>query len=302
MPMSPLLSLIASRRADLTPQQGRIADYVAGHPVQTATMGIEELAFAAGVSVATVNRFARGLGLDGFAAFRLLAVAGFRRIMSPVEKLEAQADRLGDDGFVVAASLEAAGANLREAGASLDLATWVRAAEAVAEARRVYFLGFGLSAALVDLFADMIGPFCRASVVLDGHGGQERILRRTLDVGPEDVVIAVTLPRYSRATLDHAAALRAQGATVIGFTDARAAPLAALADLVLVASAQHPLLHASPTAVVGLFEAFAALLTARRRSTAAEAELSRRISPHLWVEDIEAFGPGAAPDSTRFRE
>ncbi|GGF59108.1 RpiR family transcriptional regulator [Azorhizobium oxalatiphilum] len=275
-----LLDLIRSHRTGMTPQHGRVADFVLRHPLQAATMGIEELAAAADVSVATINRFVRGLGLDGFAQFRALGVASFRPL-SPVEKLEAQASASKKDGDVVAGTLEAVVANLRVARSVVDASVFRRAAEAITAADRVVFMGLGLSAPLVALLADMILPFCRAQLILDGQGGQERMIRRAFHVGQGDVVIAMALPRYSQATIDHVRTIRAQGARVIGITDALTSPLALHADLLLLGAAEHPLLHASPTACVALFEVLTAVLTARRTSAGDAAELTRRIAPHL---------------------
>ncbi len=278
--MPSLMELIRSRRAGMTPLHGRVADFVTRHPLHAATLGIEGLAEAAEVSVATINRFVRALGLDGFAQFRALGMASFRPL-SPVEKLEAQAAGSAQDDELVAGSLDAVLANLRSARSVADASAYRRAADAVSAADRVVFLGLGLSTPLVGLLADMILPFCRAQLTLDGQGGQERMHRRAFHVGTGDLVIALTLPRYSQATLDHARSMRAQGATVVGITDALSSPLAPHADLLLLGPAEHPLLHASPTATVGVFEALTALLTARRQSAGDAAELSRRIAPHL---------------------
>ncbi|WP_198018826.1 MurR/RpiR family transcriptional regulator [Azorhizobium doebereinerae] len=294
MSAASLMELIRSRRAGMTPLHGRVADFVTRHPLQAATMGIEDLAGAAEVSVATINRFVRGLGLEGFAQFRALGVASFRPL-SPVEKLEAQAAAAAQEGDVVSGSLDAALANLRAARSVVDAAVFRRAAEAITAADRVVFLGLGLSAPLVGLLADMILPFCRAQLILDGQGGQERMIRRAFNVGPGDLAIALTLPRYSQATIDHARAVRAQGATVIGITDALSSPLALHADLLLLGPAEHPLLHASPTAAVGLFEALTAVLTARRQSAGDAAELTRRIAPHLHAVAEDAPAERATP-------
>ncbi len=275
-----LVDLIRSRRAGMTPLHGQVADFVTRHPLHAATMGIEGLAEAAEVSVATINRFVRALGLEGFAQFRALGLASFRPL-SPVEKLEAQAAASAQDDDLVAGSFHAVLANLKAGRAVADASVFRRAADAIAAAERVVFLGLGLSAPLAGLLADMILPFCRAQLILDGQGGQERMLRRTFAVGAGDLVIALSLPRYSQATIDHARAMRAQGATVIGITDALSSPLALHADLLLLAPAEHPLLHASPTAAVGVFEGICAILTARCQSAGDAAELSRRIAPHL---------------------
>ena len=54
-------------------------------------------------------------------------------------------------------------------------------------------------------------------------------------VKPEDVVIAISFPRYSSATVKAAQYCRRAGATVIGLTDSRLYPLGSHADFVLEA-------------------------------------------------------------------
>lgn len=291
--MPPLMELIRARRAGMTPLHGRVADFVTRHPLHAATMGIEGLAAAAEVSVATINRFVRALGLEGFAQFRALGLASFKPL-SPVEKLEAQAAGSTQDDDLVAGSLDAVLANLRTARSVADASVFRRVADAITAADRVVFLGLGLSAPLVGLLADMVLPFCRAQLILDGQGGQERMHRRAFHVGAGDLAIALTLPRYSQATIDHARSMRAQGATVVGITDALSSPLAPHADLLLLGPAEHPLLHASPTAAVGVFEALTTVLTARRQSAGDAAELTRRIAPHLHAVAEPPHLPAAA--------
>ena len=74
---------IMARIADVYPTLSRAhrraADFVLKHPFQAATMMIDELARAAGISVATANRFARALGIDGYPAFRAELVRTFSR-------------------------------------------------------------------------------------------------------------------------------------------------------------------------------------------------------------------------------
>ena len=53
---------IGRARPTLTRSHQQMADYVMAHPLQAATMPIDELAAAVGVSVATANRFARAIG------------------------------------------------------------------------------------------------------------------------------------------------------------------------------------------------------------------------------------------------
>lgn len=64
-------STISDRIAKAMPGVGRAIasadmDYVLAHSFRAATMTIDELAEATGVSVATANRFAHTLGFSGF--------------------------------------------------------------------------------------------------------------------------------------------------------------------------------------------------------------------------------------------
>lgn len=70
---------IARAMPDLTPSHRTMADYVLAHSFRAATMTIDELAEATGVSVATANRFAHTLGFSSFPAFRAELVRGFER-------------------------------------------------------------------------------------------------------------------------------------------------------------------------------------------------------------------------------
>ena len=60
---------MAQRVARVLPSLTRahrgMADFVLAHPLRVATMPIDELAAATGVSIATANRFARALEFDG---------------------------------------------------------------------------------------------------------------------------------------------------------------------------------------------------------------------------------------------
>ena len=61
---------IGDRLPSLTPSHRQIAEYVLAHPLLAATLPINELAAAVGVSVATANRFARALDFEGYPQFR----------------------------------------------------------------------------------------------------------------------------------------------------------------------------------------------------------------------------------------
>src|SRR5438309_4834383 len=101
-----VMARIAAAYPGLSPAHRKAADFVLNHPFQAATMMIDELARAAHISVATANRFARALGIDGYPEFRAELVRTFSATLAPVEKLRAALQRNASVSEIARASLE----------------------------------------------------------------------------------------------------------------------------------------------------------------------------------------------------
>lgn len=286
LPPSPM-SVLAARRADLSPQHGKVADFVLGQPFRAAMMGIEQLAAAAGVSIATVNRFVRALGFAGYAAFRAASVQTFHGTMAPIEKLRGQKQRAAGAAQIMRESLRGIAANLARSEQLLDERACEAAAAAVLRARRVVIVALGIAAPTAQLAGDLLEPYCTALEVLDGRGGPERMVRRTMRVGRGDVFMALTIPRYSRRTIELTRTAQAQGARTIGLTDGPDSPIVPFCDVLLLAAAEHAVLHASCVGLVALAEGLAAVLAQRQQTVADAAELTRRILPHLFADGAD---------------
>ncbi|MDR0253656.1 MAG: MurR/RpiR family transcriptional regulator, partial [Brucellaceae bacterium] len=195
-----LPALIEAQWTRLTGNQQKIADYVLTNPFPVATMGIEELAVATETSTATITRFVKALGLSGFADFRVHAVQGYQSLLKPVENVDRARHnppkRVVEDSFSNALEL------LKTMTRQTDNPVWESAALRILNAQRIAFLGFGVSGNLLHLFADRLLPFSRAQIMLTGDCGMERVALKTASLGPEDLMIAMALPRYSQATVD----------------------------------------------------------------------------------------------------
>lgn len=135
----------------LTRAHRQMAEYVLAHPLQAATMPIDELAATVGVSVATANRFARALEFDGYPQFRAALVLGFEATLAPVERLRTKLEQRASAAGVMAAALDEAAGNIELTRHSLDARSCEQAVNAIASAQRVYIVGFGSSAWLGGL-------------------------------------------------------------------------------------------------------------------------------------------------------
>lgn len=279
-----LMKRIAQRREGLSRSHRGVADYVVANPFHAATMGIEDLAAATGVSVATINRFAREFGFQGFVAFRAECLRIYARTLEPVEKIR----RLegGETGALplMLASLTGARANIEAAIGLLDASACGRAVDMLIAARRVYVVGFGISSALARLAQQMFEPALAVVELLDGTGGAERVVRRIRQVAPGDLVVGISLQRYSLLTIAMLAKAKAAGAGVLCLTDFADSPLIPHADAVLLAPSEHVALHASLTGTAAMIEALATALARRCSSPETAVKLTEDLLPYLYTD------------------
>lgn len=281
-PTTDLANRIALAYASLSGAHRRAADFVLQNPLETATMTIEGFAERSGASTATVTRFVRALGFGGYSEFRGALSAALRLAMAPVDSL-ADAHSTKSTAFsTIVTAIKDQAANLDEALAAVDEKTCSRAMEALLRARRIFIVGSGASHHVAAHLEEGLTLYLDANVIFaSSRGGPEKAIRHIMNVGSDDLVLAISLPRYSRGTVDLAKLAKSRGATVLALTDAPSSPLVPIADMTFFAPARNRLLPNSPTATFALADAIVSAI-ARERPNSVEAlkELSESL---LWT-------------------
>src|SRR2546421_10071762 len=232
-----VLVRVRSQLGEFTGALRRVADQVLTDPAAAARATIVELAERSGTSPATVTRFCRALGFDGYADLRL-GIAGetgraartagwgvdIGREIQPGDPL----DRVLHQ--IMAADTRA----MHDTAARLDLRAIAATADAVASARRGDVYGASGSA-LVG--AEL--PFCLHRIGAsawswkDVHDG----LASAATLGARDVAIGLSHSGQTRETVEILAEAGSHGATTVAVTSVPRSPLAELADLVLLPAA-----------------------------------------------------------------
>ena len=90
------------------------------------------------------------------------------------------------------------------------------------------------------------------------------MFEKIVGITSEDVVVAISFPRYSSSTLRGAQYCRSTGATVIGLTDTRLSPLGQNADHVLVAKSDMVSLVDSLVAPLSVINAMIVAIASKR--------------------------------------
>ncbi|ANY15510.1 MurR/RpiR family transcriptional regulator [Bordetella pseudohinzii] len=284
--MSKAAASIADRIARAQPgfsrTQHRMADYVLAHPFRVATMTIDEFAAAAGVSVATANRFARALELPGYPQFRAELARGFEAALEPVEKLRVELAHSASAVQIFAATLQEDIQNAQRTLQSLDEGACERAVASVLQAERVFIIGFGASGYLAGLLQRGLCMHLHSVESLAGPGGVSHAARQMARMTPRDLVIAIAFPRYLADTVTLANAAKQAGVPVLVLTDRPTSPLAPCATVALYAPSARQFSSNAETAALGLIEALSAAV-AHRAKDSIEAAVGVTQSVMPWL-------------------
>ncbi len=287
---STMAQRIARVLPSLTRSHRSMADYVLAHPLQAATMPIDELAATVGVSVATANRFARALEFEGYPQFRAALVLGFESTLAPVEKLRTKLARSASVAEVLGGVLGGIQHNLEATRQSLDEASARKAVQAILAAERIYIIGYGASSWLGGLMQRNLDAYCDNVQLLANIESPSYAARVLARARPSDLVIAIAFPRYFSATILLARRAREARIPVLALTDRVTSPLAPLASIALYAHTDCQYFANSEATVAALIEALCSAVAHGTKGTVkVAAQLTESVLP--WLEAVHEARP-----------
>lgn len=277
---------LSSLLRDGSASQRALSGFVLRDPMFVATHGIEELAAATGTSASSVSRYVRDLGLAGFSEFRSCIAAMVSELIAPVAKLDASIRDLDKRSQGVELSIEVTGSNI-DALKSPQTAEYIRiACGDIRAARRVFVIGFGLSAHLAAMLVLSLQPYRDEVINVAQYGGTESAAARAMSIGEGDVLVAISFPRYSRDVVEIVRYARDKKAKIVAITDSPAAPLAQFADRLLLAPSRHPVLSATNVPAMAIIEALASdFMLADPDNVRRAEQLAKAISSYLTEGD-----------------
>ena len=226
--------------ADLSRQLKLIAKHVEMNADQMAFDGIQATAEQVGVQPSAIVRFAKHFGFSGYSQMQALFRARAARQLSVQPGYE---ERMR--GLVASATAEQGGAHLAQAvieGSIASLQNLQRQLPAEAFDAAVTLMNDAPALWLVAARrAFPVGAYLAYALQhtgkpvhwLNGLGAMQQGQLRALV--PGDVMLAVSFEPYASETLDLVDAALARGARLLALTDSQLSPLAAKADVSLLA-------------------------------------------------------------------
>ena len=259
-----ILVQMQNSSATFSKGQRAIAKYITQFYDKAAFMTANKLGKTVGVSESTVVRFAVELGYDGYPSMQKAMQEMVLNRLTAVQRMGVASDRLADQD-VVSMVLQSDAEKLRRTAEMVSRDDFKAAVEAIQKARRIYIIGVRSVSALANFMSYYLN-FMFDNVHTVTTSGASEMFEKLVGIGPEDVVIAFSFPRYSTSTLKGVQYCRSTGATVIALTDSRLSPLGQCSDYILEAKSDMLSLVDSLVAPLSLVNALiVALATAKEK-------------------------------------
>jgi RpiR family carbohydrate utilization transcriptional regulator len=230
MDMSSTIDIISQlRRKDgsFSAQEQKVADHILENLEQAVHMTLTEIANASDVSVATVNRFCRSLGCEGFKEFKIRLA---QNVAVSLQYLNNSTGNDTVDGELTNYIFDVATNALNQTRNQLDPKVIESAISALVTCKRLVFIGVGGSSS--NIAAEGVNRFFRLGIHCDvtNDGYVQRMTASTMGEG--EIIFAISSTGWPQELLDSVEIARQYGVTTICLTQG-GSPLAQACDIAL---------------------------------------------------------------------
>ena len=277
--MRNLLSEIEMRMPTFSKGQKLISNYILENYDKAAYMTASRLGKIVKVSESTVVRFAIELGFEGYPEFQHALQEIVRTRLTAAQRMEVTNTLMGD-GDVLSKVLLGDAEKIKRTLEDIDSTAFDRAVQELADAKNIYILGVRASASLAGFLAHGLRMISDNVKFVQTTSGSE-MFEQIMNIGEEDVMVAISFPRYSKRLKNAAIFAKHAGADVIAITDSTASPIAPSADQLLLAKSDMASFADSLVAPMSIINA---LIVALSRVKQDELRVRLRLLEEIWDE------------------
>ncbi|MEH1015876.1 MurR/RpiR family transcriptional regulator [Micromonospora sp. CPCC 206060] len=233
-----LIVHISGLLPSLSPAEQRVARLVVADPADAARRTITDLATAAETSEATVIRFCRSVGMDGYPQLRIrLAAEAARRVEPPDARVVGGDIPPGADLAQIIATIAFNDARaVEETAEQLDPAVCEQVVEAICNAGRIDIYGAGASGFVASDFQQKLHRIGRTAFYFpDVHTA----LTSAALLGRGDIAVGISHTGTTSDVIEVLEQARSRGAVTVALTNFPRSPITEVADHVLTTAARE---------------------------------------------------------------
>ena len=228
-----LIAMIEDGMSGFSKGQKRIANYILNHYDKAAYMTASKMGQLVGVSESTVVRFAIELGFDGYPDMQKSLQELIRMKLTSVQRVEVTNSLIGE-GDVLEKILMSDAEKIRRTLEEVDREAFEAAVDKIVAADKIYIIGVRSSSSLAGFLNFNFRMIFDNVKFVQTTSGSE-MFEQIMSIGPNDVMIAISFPRYSKRIVNAVEYAHNAGADVISLTDSHQSPIAGVADQLLLA-------------------------------------------------------------------
>lgn len=282
-----VLSKIEEMYPRLSKSHKKIADYILENYEKAAFLTAAKLGEETGISVSTVVRFATHMGYQGYPEFQDALRETIKGKLTSTQRMEVAGAEMTNEELldsIMRRDMEM----IKETRHIISRPDFNAAANAINHAKHIYIIGVRSAASLASFmyfYLRQVYPEVRLITTNSSSEMFEELFR----VGPDDVCIVATFPRYSTTVYKMALYAHEKGGKIIAITDNTNSPIADIADYLLIAKSTMASFIDSLVAPLSLVNALILAASGGKRDAAREnfSELERVWKKYNVYENLE---------------
>lgn len=226
----PIIDKLNKKHGRLSKSHRKLAIFINDHYDKAVYMTAGKIAEFLDLSESTVVRFATAMGYDGFPQMQRTLQEIIRHRLTNVQRFELT--QIKDEFSAVQSVLNMDMRNLKSTLEGISKQTFENVIDTLSNAQHIYVLGLRSAAPIADFFAHYLKHiFPNVTIVNNIH--HTTIFESISRIDANDVLFAISFPRYSTRTLESISFAHSRGAKVIGLTDGPLSPIHDTADMCL---------------------------------------------------------------------
>lgn len=270
-----IVNTLNGMRTHLSATDGKIADLILGNPQSVVSMTISQLATAAGVSDASVSRFCKTVGLDGFHALKIALARVAENQDSYYQEITA------DD---LQKSLHSIGVNKKaEIDGTLTMNTTETVTAILDALQGASLIQVAAAGGTFPVAADAVYKFNQLGYLAFADPVWDSAVGQTMNLPQDGLLIIISNSGETADLLKQIQVAKSRGVRVLAITNRVDSPIGQAADLCLLTAVRQRILESeyyfSRVAAMTAIETLFLLLLAR------DKKRLRHIEAH---EDIVA--------------
>lgn len=262
-----IYQMIAEKMPMMSKSQKKLATYILENTNTVPFYTVATLSKRAGVSEASVVRFAVFLGFSGYRELQSEMQQSVQKQLTTRERIKISSQVYDDSNQGIYDIFKDDIANIRSTMENLDTKALLDAVDLLLKGKEIYITANRSSVSLGMFLEYYLDIILGNTHLLGPVEIKPEVLHR---LNEKDVVVGISFARYSMSTVNMMSYAKELNATTIAITDNLRSPLIPHADVVLTASSQLPTFFDSYVAPLSLINTLITFVGQKRMEESEE--------------------------------